>query len=373
MSTRQTAAGRTAMPQGPWVVVVGMHRSGTSAVTGALGSLGLDPPIAHDRWDPSDDNPDHWESRALNHLDDVLLEQLGGTWDRPPERETGWESDAGLGLDQLGDPATAASTAFPHPGPVVWKDPRSCLLLPYWLANIPKPVAAVFIWRSPLAVARSLQARDGLHLADGVALWERYNRSGLTGLAGVDTFVTQYESVVADPPGKLGDLVRWLEGLPQFAEHAPGWDASAAVASISPRLLRQEASDDYSILVNEQSSLVEELKTLEGPHHPLVPPALGRESPWTTAVLGDRQQLSMLSLQRDALRQTVADQRVLQTINAGKAQYVAGQLEVARSEIETLRSQLVGLRKAYEQMQASSSWRITRPLRQIVARRSAET
>ena len=60
-------------------------------------------------------------------------------------------------------------------------------------------MAAVFIWRSPLAVAQSLQARDRTHLADGVALWERYNRSGLAGLTGVNTFVTRYESIVEDP------------------------------------------------------------------------------------------------------------------------------------------------------------------------------
>ena len=103
----------------------------------------------------------------------------------------------------------------------MWKDPRTCLLLPYWLAHLPQPVAAVFIWRSPLSVARSLQAWDRTHLADGVALWERYNRSGLAGLIGVDTFVTRYESIVEDPLGRLGALASWLGSLPQFSALRP--------------------------------------------------------------------------------------------------------------------------------------------------------
>ena len=135
----------------------------------------------------------------------------------PPDSGPDAESDLDLNADQLGDPAEPASDAFPNPGPVVWKDPRVCLLLPYWLAHLPQPVAAVFIWRSPLPVAHSLRARDRTHLADGVALWERYNRSGLAGLVGVDTFVTRYESIVEDPVGRLGDLAGWLAGLPQFA------------------------------------------------------------------------------------------------------------------------------------------------------------
>ncbi len=350
------------MPVGPWLLVVGMHRSGTSAVTGALGYLGFAVPVAQDRWEPSPDNPDHWESRALGNHDDALLERLGGTWDRPPDPELDWESDPGLGIDEVGDPTEAAGKAFPNPGPIVWKDPRTCLLMPYWLARIPKPVAAVFIWRSPLSVARSLQARDGMHLADGVALWERYNRSALGGLVGVDTFVLSYESIIEDPEGKLGKLIDWLEDLPQFAAHVPLWNVRGAPAGISPELLRQHASDESKILLGEQSRLVEYLNSVEGPHQPLASHPPGVESPWTTAVLGDRHQLAVLSLQRDMLRETVREQRT-------RAIEVSGELAVARSEIESLRAELEGAHQAYEQLLGSTSWQVTRPLRQVAGLR----
>ncbi len=367
------------MPVGPWLLVVGMHRSGTSALTGALGQLGLAVPAPEDRFEyylRTEHNPDHWESRALGLLDDALLERLGGSWDGPPD--PGWESDPDLALHELGDPAVAASTAFPSPGPVVWKDPRSALLMPYWLDHLPQPVAAVFIWRSPLSVAQSLRARDGMHLADGVALWERYNRTGLSGLIGVDTFVTRYESIVDDPLGRLGAITAWLGDLPQFAAHAPRWDLASAAASISPQLLRQQASRDSVLLLDEHRQLIEHLASLDGPHRPLASPPPGVESPWTTAVLGDRRQIIPLARQRDELLDTLAEQEAAAEALAIE---VAGQMEAARSEneaqraeidrlhaeLEGVRNDLVAMHELYERMVASTSWRVTRPLRQVAA------
>jgi hypothetical protein len=348
---------RPTMPVGPWLLVVGMHRSGTSAVTGALGHLGLAVPAQDDRWEPSEDNPDHWESRALTLHCDGLLERLGGTWDRPPDPDLDWASDPDLTADSLGDASGPACRAFPNPGPIVWKDPRTCLLLPYWLAVLPKPVAAVFIWRSPLSVARSLQARDRTHLADGVALWERYNRLGLAGLTGVDTFVTRYESIVEDPAGRLGALAGWLGSLPQFAAHAPDWDLAGAVASVSPQLVRQKSTDDSGLLLEEQRRLAQHLEHLEGPHDPLTSPPPGAESPWTTAVLGDRQQLATLSRQLDTLRERVR-------LQGWEARGQTAKVAALNSDLEKMRADWAEMFELYERMQDSTSWRITRPLRE---------
>ena len=366
------------MPHGPWLLVIGMHRSGTSAVTGALGHLGLAVPGAQDRWEPSDDNPDHWESRALGLFCDVLLARQGGTWDRPPDPDVAWSGDPGLGIAEVGDPAVPARRAFPDDGPAVWKDPRACLLLPYWLAHLPKPVAAVFIWRSPVSVARSLQARDRMHLADGVALWERYNRQGLAGLLGVDTFVTRYESIVEDPAGRLEEIAAWLRSLPQFAEHAEGWDLTAAARSISSQLLRQRpSSDEAEFLLDEQRLLVEHLVSIEGPHRPLASPLPGTESVWSAAVLGDRHQLATLSRQRDALKQKLADQRAEVQVLTGEIQVLRGEVERLSNtlawvsdDLEATRAELADAYLLHDQMRNSASWRLTRPLRQVSTLRS---
>jgi hypothetical protein len=353
------------MPPGPWVLVVGMHRSGTSAVTGALGSLGLAVPVEEDRWEPSSDNPDHWESAALALYSDLLLDRLGGTWDRPPESISDGELDERLGTE-LEDPSVPAHRAFPKSGPVVWKDPRSCLLLPYWRAHLPSPLAAVFIWRWPMSVAHSLQARDRMHLADGVALWERYNRCALKGLVGVDCFITRYEDIVKDPTGQLGEIAQWLGGLPQFAEHAESWDLAGAAASISPELLRQQSTGDAGLLLPEQQQLVRHLEGLEGAHRPFSSLPEGDESPWTEAVLGDRHQLATLSRQREELRQTA--RRLWY-----EAQGATSQAQSLQVEVDRLHTQIQVLEDVYElykqQIESSTSWRITRPLRRLAALR----
>jgi hypothetical protein len=227
-------------------------------------------------------------------------------------------------------------------------------------------VAAVFIWRSPLSVARSLQARDRTQLADGVALWERYNRSGLAGLIGVDTFVTRYESIVEDPLGRLGAIASWLGSLPQFTSYAPHWDLSAAVESISPGLQRQQATDS-DLLLDEQRRLVEHLEQLEGPHQPLTSAPSGAESPWTTAVLGDRHQLAALSRQRDVLRLQWYEERARLYEERARLYEDRARLSVLNAELQMTRADLAEMVELFERMRASTSWRITRPLRECQA------
>ena len=136
----------TAQPAGPWVVVVGMHRSGTSAVTGALGALGLQMPRPGDRmaWDES--NPEHWESLSLALHDEHLLHGLGGSWDAPPDLPRHWVHSAAV----LGGARSGAllAQAYPEPGPAALKDPRICLLLSHWRTVLPDPSA-----RRPAGVA----------------------------------------------------------------------------------------------------------------------------------------------------------------------------------------------------------------------------
>ena len=69
----------------PFLVVLGMHRSGTSALTGALGALGFNTPHPDERMDWPESNSEHWESVSLTVYNDQLLTKLGGSWEAPPE------------------------------------------------------------------------------------------------------------------------------------------------------------------------------------------------------------------------------------------------------------------------------------------------
>jgi hypothetical protein len=317
-----------------------MHRSGTSALTGALGAAGFELYRNDDGVEWVESNPEHWESRTLTVYNEDLLIRLDGGWDAPPELPPGWTE--GLGLPEELDPVRILDSTYPKRGPSVWKDPRLCLLLPFWREAL-DPLAAVLVWRSPLDVARSLLRRDGIQLPDGIALWERYNRSALAALSGVATYVLDYESVIEQPTSSINSLLEWLVSLRKFSDLDRSWDIDAAVASIAGELrhhaARAHGADDSPLLA-EQNQLVDHLSSLHGGHQPLDTDLTFGESPWTTAVLHLRRRLSAPNRE---LQRALEHNREL-----------GDHLEVSLRELIN--------------MKQSTSWRLTEPIRALGAR-----
>ena len=150
------------------VIVLGMHRSGTSVVSRLLNLLGLSPGPDADLVPPSDSNPaGHWENASLNLVNQRLLAALGGHASAPPPLAEGWE--AAPELERLRREAAALAGSVLAAEQWAWKDPRTCLTLPFWLRVLDVPVAAVLVRRHPLEVARSLEARDGRPLGTEIA------------------------------------------------------------------------------------------------------------------------------------------------------------------------------------------------------------
>lgn len=368
----------TSVPAGPWVLVIGCHRSGTSAVTGALAAMGLHGVDPSDRMERPDSNPEHWESLGAALLDDRLLASVGATWDAPPPLDAEPLLPAGDGPD----PAAVMAAAYPRPGPVVWKDPRACLLLPYWRAVLPGPLTAVFVWHDPPAVARSLQVRDGLPVAEGLALWEHYNRSAARGLQGVDTFVLDYAAVVDDPRRALGAVGAWMDDLPQFADRAGRWDLDAGSATVDPGLRHESPSADRS-LPDEHRPVTEWLVGQSGGHRPLDTEPPAPTSPWPEAVLaarrGEAQRVPVLEAALAASRAAEAEawQRIHRT-DAEFAEYRTTlqqllanrevKLAEARADAEAERATAEWARGELDRVLSSTSWKVTGPLRSVLAR-----
>ena len=320
---------------GAWLLVIGMHRSGTSAMTGALVGLGFGPPRPDDRMDWPESNPEHWESFSLTVHDDAVLKRLGASWDAPPEPSTLTSDEFERDLEGEGDPASLLNASFDGPGPWVWKDPRTCLLLPYWKPRLSAPLAAVLVWREPQAVATSLHRRDGMDLVVGVALWERYNRAALTGLDDVPTFITSYEELLGDPGRAMTELAEWCSSLPQFRQLSERWDVQAAVDTLAgPTATSDE--EVPGLLLPEQVRLRSVLTSLRGTHDQFGHVDIGPESLWTSALLRSRR-------------------------------------EYRSRELETMERthdlELSGAKLYAFNMEHSTSWRVTRPLRSILAAR----
>jgi hypothetical protein len=147
------------------ILILGMHRSGTSCLAGSLEEAGLY--LGEVNTTAPHNTKGNRESRTIMELHGDLLRANDGDWDAPPKRVI-WSAEHRARRD-----AIIAS----YPGDRIWgfKDPRTLLILPGWLEALPA-VSFVGTFRHPLAVAASLYARNQVPVEKSLALWSDYNR-----------------------------------------------------------------------------------------------------------------------------------------------------------------------------------------------------
>jgi hypothetical protein len=370
-------------PQAMWVL--GMHRSGTSATTRMLSLLGVET-TRGELIPPDDDNPrGYWESRVLTSLNDRLLIALGCHWSAPPTAQEVSSREAELGgFDAEVKIALAAALGR---GPVVWKDPRLCVLWPYWKRVAGPPQAVVVVHRAPLEIADSLRRRNGFSTQYSLALWERHMRSAL--LAGGDAPV-QVEGF----SGLLADPRAWQRRMTHFLAVA-GFDAGTPERDIAdelliPRAPREEESAFLSCATPQQVELLNLLRALDGSRSDVSPESLPPESPGTTELLHQAQGWWSQKRAVNAFQRTVddlkprleqADARAARLEDelraaavSAEAARAAAEADVAQLEVElknttsalsTARTEADNLRRRLNNVLMSTSWRVTAPLRRV--------
>ena len=157
------------------ILVLGMHRSGTSALTRMLNLLGVDLGGNLLEAQAGVNEKGFWEHAEVVEINEALLSRLGSCWyDIQPLAESWWQAP------QLNDLKARAgaflATAFSSDLSVI-KDPRLCLLLPFW-----QQVAELAGWtpvvvlanRHPEEVTASLCKRDPLDKSTARLLWLKY-------------------------------------------------------------------------------------------------------------------------------------------------------------------------------------------------------
>lgn len=221
------------------VLVLGMHRSGTSALAGALEAMGFDVGPDDDVMPADAGNPEgYFELLSIVRADDDLLAHFGGRWDSPPEFTPGWSEDD-VAVDFVDATRAALSELF-ESDHYLLKDPRISILLPLWRRITNDNGCAVVIVRDPLEVAASLTRRNGLPTLTGLALWAHYNRAMLRDLHGARVHVCNYADLVENPDGVLNDIAASLRAWGEASEEI---DLAKAIASIHPELRRNTVVD----------------------------------------------------------------------------------------------------------------------------------
>ncbi len=272
------------------VFVLGMHRSGTSAATRLVNLLGVPTCVEEDLLPGTDDNPSgYWESDSMTAFNDRIFSVFESDWSCPPAFDPGWEQAPAVAA--LRSEARALfSQVFPA-APWVWKDPRNCLTLPFWLACLQVEPAVVLVHRNPLEIAASLEARDQLGRVYCLALWERYLRAGLSAVSGLPTLVSTYDEILDDPAAWC-TAVRGFLGEVGIATEEPAANALDYVDTALQHVkLDREAVGGDPAVSSEQHQLLAVVEGLRGAHHALSVPAVPRETPTTEALLAERRRL----------------------------------------------------------------------------------
>lgn len=247
-------------------------------MTRVVNSLGI--PAGRSLLPPLPENPKgFWEVEPIMMLDDELLEHLGGSWDAPPAPDPGWEH--GAGFDVLCERARDLFTAE-HPGDTwVWKDPRACVLLPFWKRVLGPSHALLIVLRHPSAVAASLLHRDVLAVELGLAIWERSLRHALRDAAGMPALVVDYDGLVDAPARTVREITdfvrRWsavntdADGMGELVRRELRHQNLAELSSLSRLSPNQEALHRASrALLGEHDALPETDLPAETPSVPLV-------------------------------------------------------------------------------------------------------
>lgn len=148
------------------IIVLGMHRSGTSCLAGNLEQAGLY--LGDVNRKAAHNFKGNLENRKIMDLNDAVLSANGAAWDSPPKTSPIWSTAHCNERDRI-------LASYPGNRTIGFKEPRTLLTLEGWLEALPG-ARLVGTFRHPHAVAKSLHARDGFPLQRGYDLWLSYNR-----------------------------------------------------------------------------------------------------------------------------------------------------------------------------------------------------
>lgn len=266
------------------VLILGMHRSGTSAVTRLLNLSGVY--LGSNLMPAGDDNPlGFWEHAEAVDINEKLMSDLGMSWDDVRPMPEGW-------LDSL--PAKQAAEKIAalvrreFSGQMLWglKDPRLCRLAPLWIRELQHlgiEPRVLLVNRDPVEIAQSLYKRNQMPTAVGELLWMLHMREAEMASRSLPRSFVEYQRVLQAWQVELerigSDLQLRLvpnageheeiEGFlrPQLRHHHAGEDAGMPLLAplrklfLSEALLQQceLAEDEVDALLEPVSPIIQGL------------------------------------------------------------------------------------------------------------------
>ncbi len=203
-----------------------------------LTKLGFYAGKAEELLEPQVDNPKgFWERRDVVQLNDLILEEAGGSWFNPPT--SSFERDYTSSMMSILEMLSSSGSRW------LIKDPRFLLTWPLW-KEVLDSVVPIIIYRSPLAVAQSLRNRHEFPISFGLDLWEYYNRQYLAAFPNPgDSLFLSYDHFILDPEHEIKLLYQGLIKLGVLEKSDA--DLTGALAAFSPSLVTSKISQEEDI------------------------------------------------------------------------------------------------------------------------------
>lgn len=188
------------------IFILGMHRSGTSAITSLIESMGAYVGKPDELLANTPDNPHgFFERKDILAANQRVMKWQGCNW------FTVGGFDARRPLPAMCHQPVAECVARLTLHPIfAAKDPRFCLTLPYWLPLLPHPPLIILAIRHPASIAQSLHTRNQLPIAHGLGLWEAYMQAALANIRGMTVLPVAYEALMANPQQQAEALYQAL-------------------------------------------------------------------------------------------------------------------------------------------------------------------
>jgi hypothetical protein len=341
------------------LLILGMHRSGTSAVAGQLAALGVYP--GSNLLPPQPDNPKgFFEPRAVVELHDEILKLIGATWDDPRPLPEGW-ADAPALTPYRARLAALIQTEFGSAETWFVKDPRLCRLLPLWRAALGSLGAApkiLLVVRNPSEVVASLNRRSQTDPEQAASLWLAHYAEAEIASRGLNRAVVLYEDWLADWYG---------QALRVCAELGAEWNITSATQHFVEPSLRHEIAIPARFSAPQNAWAAQFHEALQAWARTGTSPGEMAEQITEDLYLAPRAALPVLAYLREADARAHAAALRLAEASVARGPDIFTTHFLREQERATASAQSLAHERLLliRQIQASASWRLTKPLRAL--------
>lgn len=188
-------------------VILGMHRSGTSAVTRALLAMNVSLGTNLMFHLPEINARGFWEDLDINKMNEEMLAALGISWHHLSViQNEHTEILRDLGFVERAKDLLRLKICEAKNGVFGFKDPRTAKLLSFWkevFANEFYDVAYILPLRNPLSVVKSLEKRDSFESTKSYLLWLSYVITSLIESQGTQRLLLDFDELLDSPASVL--------------------------------------------------------------------------------------------------------------------------------------------------------------------------